>query len=93
MCHVDQKTVHLRGDAARRRHDRFGRRRQGSARARGRQRTGPGPGRRRRNKTLDLVARTPVIYEYYNPHTGDGLGSKNYGWTAALYIDLVMKPE
>jgi putative isomerase len=46
-----------------------------------------------RVKTLDLVARTPIIHEYYYPLTGDGLGSKNYGWTAALFIDLIMKPE
>ncbi len=45
-----------------------------------------------REKTLELVARTPVLYEYYDPITGDGLGSRNYGWTAALYIDLVMEP-
>ena len=45
-----------------------------------------------REKTLDLVARTPVLYEYYDPLTGDGLGSRNYGWTAALYIDLILEP-
>ena len=45
-----------------------------------------------REKTLDLIARTPVIYEYYDPLTGDGLGSCNYGWSSALYIDLVLKP-
>ena len=45
-----------------------------------------------REKTLDLVARTPVLYEYYDPLTGGGLGSRNYGWTAALYIDLILEP-
>lgn len=45
-----------------------------------------------REKTLELVARTPILYEYYNPINGDGLGSGNYGWTASLYIDLVMNP-
>ena len=45
-----------------------------------------------REKSLDLIARTPVIYEYYNPLTGDGLGSRNYGWTAALYIDMILEP-
>lgn len=44
-----------------------------------------------REKTLDLLARTPVLYEYYDPLTGNGLGSKNYGWTSALYIDLVLE--
>jgi glycogen debranching enzyme len=45
-----------------------------------------------RARTLSLVARTPTPYEYYNPRTGDGLGSPNYGWTAALYIDLALDP-
>ena len=38
------------------------------------------------------MARTPVFYEYYNPINGDGVGSKNYGWTSALYIDLTLDP-
>jgi putative isomerase len=45
-----------------------------------------------RDKTLDLVARTPVLYEYYDPITGEGVGSRNYGWTSALYVDLVLEP-
>lgn len=45
-----------------------------------------------REKTLDLIARTPVLHEYYNPTNGAGLGSPHYGWTAALYIDLIMRP-
>jgi putative isomerase len=46
-----------------------------------------------REKTLDLIARTPVLYEYYDSQKGDGLGSADYGWTSALYIDLVMDKE
>lgn len=44
-----------------------------------------------REKTLDLIARSPILYEYYNPLTGEGLGSPHYGWTSALYIDLVLR--
>jgi glycogen debranching enzyme len=46
-----------------------------------------------RAKTLDLVARTPILHEYYDSQTGDGIGSPHYGWTAALYIDLAMDRE
>jgi putative isomerase len=45
-----------------------------------------------REKTLDLVARTAILHEYYDPTDGSGLGSPHYGWTAALYIDLIMNP-
>lgn len=41
-------------------------------------------------KTLDLITRSPILYEYYNPLTGDGLGSPHYGWTSSLYIDLIL---
>ena len=46
-----------------------------------------------REKTLELVRRTPVFYEYYDPQTGKGLGSANYGWTAALCVDLIISPN
>lgn len=46
-----------------------------------------------RRQTLNLVGRTPVFYEYYDPLTGEGLGSPNYGWTAALCIDLIVSPD
>jgi putative isomerase len=45
-----------------------------------------------REKTLDLLAHTPVFHEYYNPITGAGLGCPNYGWSAALYVDLTLQP-
>ena len=28
--------------------------------------------------------------EYYDPITGTGLGGKNFSWTAALVIDIIM---
>jgi hypothetical protein len=28
--------------------------------------------------------------EYYDPTTGEGLGGKNFSWTAALVIDMIM---
>jgi putative isomerase len=43
-----------------------------------------------RAKTLELVARTPILYEYYDSQTGAGLGSAHYGWTAALFVDLAL---
>jgi len=27
--------------------------------------------------------------EYFNPETADGLGAKDFSWTAALAIDLL----
>lgn len=41
-----------------------------------------------KQKTIDLVeAQGP--WEYFNPHTGKGLGAKDFSWTAALTIDLL----
>jgi glycogen debranching enzyme len=45
-----------------------------------------------RARTLDLVAATPAMHEYYNSQTGQGLGSPNFGWTSALFIDLAVNP-
>jgi hypothetical protein len=39
-----------------------------------------------RDKSLEVIAMNPVPYEYYNPHTGKGIGASNYMWTAALFI-------
>jgi hypothetical protein len=33
------------------------------------------------------------FYEYYNPITGQGLGSDNFSWTAALLIDLLKEEK
>ena len=46
-----------------------------------------------RDKTLELIALTPVLYELYDSQSGAPVGCPNYGWTSALYIDLLMHPE
>lgn len=30
------------------------------------------------------------IFEYYNPQTGEGLGAKSFGWSAAFIIEFIM---
>jgi neutral trehalase len=40
------------------------------------------------NKTIKL-AKESGIWEYYNPHTGQGLGSPDFSWSAALVLDLL----
>ena len=40
-----------------------------------------------RAKTLELVE-TVGCREYFSPKTGEGLGAKDFSWTAALYLDL-----
>jgi len=37
---------------------------------------------------IELVAEHGA-WEYYNPQTGEPLGAANFGWTAALAIDLI----
>ena len=46
-----------------------------------------------RERTLELIARQPVMMELYNSQIGVGLGCPHYGWTSALYIDLILNPE
>ena len=41
-----------------------------------------------KSHTLDMV-RANGVWEYYNPKTGQGLGSADFTWTAALIIDLL----
>jgi hypothetical protein len=41
-----------------------------------------------RRHTLDLVDRNG-FWEYYDPTTGEGLGSEQFSWTAALVLDLL----
>lgn len=36
------------------------------------------------------LAQNHGFREYYNPENGDGLGGKNFSWTAALVIDMIM---
>lgn len=40
-----------------------------------------------KEKTLTMITESD-IWEYYNPLTGEGLGSSNFSWTAALALDL-----
>ena len=40
------------------------------------------------SNTLDMI-RTSGIWEYYNPISGQGLGSPDFSWTAALTLDLL----
>jgi neutral trehalase len=40
--------------------------------------------------TLDMV-RSAGVWEYYNPKTGQGLGSSDFSWTAALTLDLLQQ--
>jgi hypothetical protein len=42
--------------------------------------------------TLGLIAKSG-FREYYNPLTGDGLGSDHFSWTAALALDLLAEPK
>lgn len=46
-----------------------------------------------RDKTLEMVAKTKIPYEYYSALTGAPLGSKSYGWTAALFVDLALEKK
>ena len=46
-----------------------------------------------RERTLRLIAGNPVTHEYYRPDTGEAIGAPAYGWTAALFIDLLVDPE
>ena len=43
-----------------------------------------------RNSIVDLV-RMNGFYEYYDPFKGRGHGTKDFSWTAALLIDVVME--
>jgi hypothetical protein len=44
-------------------------------------------------KTLNLVVSQPGIYEYYNSETGEPptAAVDAFGWTAAVFIDLVVQ--
>ena len=44
------------------------------------------------HKTLDLINRHPGIYEYYNSENGEppAKAAEAFGWTAAVFIDLVI---
>ncbi|MCA9331028.1 glycoside hydrolase [Candidatus Saccharibacteria bacterium] len=41
-----------------------------------------------RNRTVEMVERSGC-YEYFNPLDGQGIGARNFSWTAALTLDLI----
>ena len=41
---------------------------------------------------LELVTQHG-IWEYYDPQTGEPLGARDFGWTAALTVDLIAPPK
>jgi hypothetical protein len=43
---------------------------------------------RLRNRTFEMVE-SQGFREYYNPLSGEGLGAKDFSWTAALVLDLL----
>ncbi len=43
-----------------------------------------------RETTLEMVEKSG-FYEYFNPRTGQGLGTPEFSWTAALALDLLHK--
>jgi putative isomerase len=49
--------------------------------------------RQLRDRTLELVMKHDDIYEYYHPETSDHApqAASTYGWSSALFIDLVIK--
>jgi len=53
----------------------------------------PDLARQLRDRTLELVLKHDDIYEYYHPETGDHppRAAPTYGWSSALFIDLVIK--
>jgi len=44
-----------------------------------------------RDHTLDLMASQSAPFEYYDSQTGEGHGAAGYGWSAAVFVDLLMK--
>lgn len=48
-----------------------------------------------RRGTIELVAQNEGIFEYYNPETGKPAPSAApiFGWSAALFIDLILQAE
>jgi hypothetical protein len=60
--------------------------------ARGLERAGLGEeARRLAELTLELVSRSGFV-EYYAPTTGEPLGARDFSWSAALTIDLLLRP-
>ena len=60
--------------------------------ARGLERAGLGEeARRLAELTLQLVTRSGFV-EYYAPTTGEPFGARDFSWSAALTIDLILRP-
>ena len=45
-----------------------------------------------RRLTLELVSQSGFV-EYYDPRTGEPLGVSDFSWSAALTLDLLMRPS
>lgn len=45
-----------------------------------------------RESTIELIANNG-FYEYFNPNTGQGAGTNNFSWTAALAIDFMHQKD
>jgi len=43
------------------------------------------------DETVSLVLRSGW-FEYFHPRTGEGLGGRDFSWTAALVVDLLRRP-
>ena len=41
-----------------------------------------------KNDTIQLVKKNGMA-EYFDPITGDGLGGKDFSWTAAIHLELL----
>ncbi len=41
-----------------------------------------------KNDTIQLVTKNGMA-EYFDPITGDGLGGKDFSWTAAIHLELL----
>jgi hypothetical protein len=44
------------------------------------------------NKTLDHLE-DKGFWEYFDPHSGDGLGASDFTWSAALAMDMIATRE
>jgi Glycosyl hydrolase family 63 C-terminal domain len=44
-----------------------------------------------RQSTIDVIAASGGMHEYYSPLDGSGAGSNRFSWTAALLVDLLAR--
>jgi hypothetical protein len=45
----------------------------------------------RLRKTIIELCRNKGFHEYFEPFTGDGLGSNLFSWSAALLLDVLIE--